>query len=254
MKVQNISGSLQTFKAGKRTYSIANNAIATVDEDIDSLADVLKGMREGRLRIVSPPATTAYAGSDAYAKFIDIDLDDVADTNSVTLGSVTFEFDANAAVTAGNVLVALGANTAAAGANLKTAINAHAALQAAGVVAAELLVTSSSLVKLIVDDPNNFISTTDSSGAGVTVSTRAAADAAGQRTTVRTFVADKTAIAVPHGLASVDGVVVSVLTSAGVVKKYDGVVTVSGRFVFLDASGSVDVANTDKVTVVAYGK
>lgn len=44
---------------------------------------------------------------------------------------------------------------------------------------------------------------------------------------------------------------VQVRTAAGLLKAYDGVTTISGRIVTLDATGSTDLAATDVVTITA---
>lgn len=262
MKVKNISGATLTFKAGKRTYTIGNNVTTTVDDTLDALNDAIAHVEAGRLELVTVPAVASYAGTPARYGYADINLNStLADADTLTIGGVVFEFDtaASNSITAGRTRVLLDAGPAHAttAAALKTAINANATLSALGLVADEIISIAANNAKLILKATGTTLIADiaiTQSGDGVDITKVNASEGVGYRTSVTKVVASAVTALVNTGLETVHGVIVTVTTSAGVSKAYNGVARISGSFVYLDDSSTVDIASTDIVNVVAYGK
>lgn len=262
MKVKNISGATLTFKAGKRTYNAANNATVTIDDTTEALNDAISNVEAGRLELVTPPAIASYAGTPSRYGYADLNLNStLADADTLTIAGVVFEFDtaASNSITAGRTRVLLDAGPAHAttAAALKTAINANSTLAALGLVADDIVSIAANNAKLILKATGDTAIadvTITQSGDGVDITKVNATDAIGYRTSVTRTVAAATTALVNTGLESVHGIVVTVTTSAGVSKKYDGVARIGGGFVYLDASGDVDIASTDIINVLAFGK
>ena len=252
MKIKNVSGSTLTFKVGKRTYVVANAATVAVDETNDSLIDI---------EIVGVPAVASFVGTPPRNGYVSVDLNTVADTNTLTIAGVVFEMDSNSTVTSGNtpVDIATGSpsQTTIAG-RLKTAINANATLSALGLVATDVITISSTNAKLQLEATGSTLIgdiTISKSGSPITLATAvAASDAVGYRTSTVVTTASASTLLVSTGLNLVTSYVISIVTSAGARKLYDGAITVGGGYLFLDATGSTDIASGDVVTIVANGK
>ncbi len=262
MKVKNISGATLTFKAGKRTYTIGNNVTTTIDDTLDALNDAIENVEAGRLELVTVPAVASYAGTPARYGYADINLNStLADGDILTIAGVVFEFDtaASNSITAGRTRVLLDAGPAHAttAAALKTAINADTTLIALGLVADEIISIAANNAKLILKATGSTVIgdiTISQTGDGVDITKVDASEGIGYRTSVTKVTATAVTALVNTGLETVHGVIVTVTTSAGVSKAYNGVARISGGFVHLDDSGTVDIASTDIVNVVAYGK
>ena len=148
-------------------------------------------------------------------------------------------------------------------AGLKAAINANSTVAALGLVCTEIINLGVDDQRLILEARGSTAIadiTISQSGDGINITKVNAADGAGFRQSVVKHTATATTALINTGLDSVDNVVVTVRTAAGAAKAYDGAVTISdtatgrGGYIFLDASGDTDIASTDVITVVAYGK
>lgn len=261
MKIKNVSGATLTFKAGKRTYSLENNATTVVDETTDSLADVIREVEGGNLELVGAPALAHYSGTPARHGYVSVDLNTVVDGNSITIAGEVFEFDDDDTVTGDNTAVDIGTGSpshATIAARLKTAVNANSVLSAIGLVADDIITLSSTNAKLILKATGSTAIgdiTISKSGSPVTLASAvAAADAAGYRAVVVKATATGTTLLLSTGLDQVYDAFVIVRTAAGARKAYDGAVTIGNGFLYFDASGDVDLANTDVVTAFVVGK
>lgn len=261
MKIKNVSGATLTFKAGKRTYSLENNATTVVDETTDALADVIREVEGGNLELVGVPALAHYSGTPARHGYVSVDLNTVVDGNSITIAGEVFEFDSDATVTGDNTAVDISTGSpshATIAARLKTAVNANSVLSAIGLVADDIITLSSTNAKLILKATGSTAIgdiTISKSGSPVTLASAvAAADAAGYRAVVVKATATGTTLLLSTGLDQVYDAFVIVRTAAGARKAYDGAVTIGNGFLYFDASGSTDLANTDVVTAFVVGK
>lgn len=261
MKIKNVSGATLTFKAGKRTYSLENNATTVVDETTDSLADVIREVEGGNLELVGAPALAHYSGTPSRHGYVSVDLNTVVDGNSITIAGEVFEFDDNATVTGDNTAVDISTGSpshATIAARLKTAVNANSVLSAIGLVADDIITLSSTNAKLILKATGSTAIgdiTISKSGSPITLASAvAAADAAGYRAVVVKATAAGTTLLLSTGLEQVYDAFVIVRTAAGARKAYDGAVTIGNGFLYFDASGSTDLANTDVVTAFVVGK
>lgn len=261
MKIKNVSGATLTFKTGNRSHVLASNAITAVDETTDSLADVVREVEAGNLELVGSPAVAQFAGTPARHGYVAVDLNTVADTNTLTVGGVVFEFDSNSTVTGTNTAVDIGTGSpshATIADRLKTAINANATLAALGLVADDIVTVSSTNAKLILKATGATAIgdiTISKSGSPITLATAvAAAESVGYRAVVVKATAAGTTLLLSTGLDTVYDAVILVRTAAGVRKAYDGAVTIGNGFLYLDASGSTDIASTDVVTAYVVGK
>lgn len=262
MKVKNISGATLTFKAGKRTYTVANNVTTTIDDTLDALNDAISNVEAGRLELVTPPAVASYAGTPARYGYADLNLNStLADADTLTIAGVVFEFDtaASASITSGNTRVLLDAGPvhATTAAALKTAINANSTLAALGLVADDIITLSTTNAKVILKATGTTLIadvTITQVGDGVDITKVNASDGLGYRTSVTKVTASATTALVNTGLESIHGFIVTLTTAAGASKLYNGLATIGGGFIYLDASGTVDIASTDIVNVVAFGK
>jgi hypothetical protein len=261
MKIKNVSGATLTFKVGKRTHSLASNATTTVDETADALSDVIREVEGGNLELVGVPAIAHYAGTPARAGYVAVDLNTVVDTNSITIAGEVFEMDDNDTVTGDNTAVDISTGSpthATIASRLKTAINANSVLSAIGLVADDIITLSSTNAKLILKATGATAIgdiTITKSGSPITLATAvAAADGAGYRAVVVKATSAGTTLLLSTGLEEIYDAFVVVRTAAGARKAYDGAVTIGNGFLFFDASGSTDLANTDVVTAFVVGK
>ena len=261
MKIKNVSGATLTFKVGNRSYVLASNATTAVSETTDSLEDVIREVEAGNLELVGAPAISQFAGTPACPGYVSVDLNTVVDENTLTVGGVVFEFDDDSTVTGTNTAVDIATGTpshATIADRLKTAINANATLSALGLVADDIITVSSTNAKLILKATGTTVIgdiTISKSGAPITLATAvAAAEAVGYRAVVVKATSAGTTMLISTGLDTVYDAVILVRTSAGVRKAYDGAVTIGNGFLYLDASGSTDIASTDVVTAYVVGK
>lgn len=261
MKIKNVSGATLTFKVGKRSYSLASNATTSVDETTDALSDVIREVEAGNLELVGAPAIAHYSGTPARDGYVSVDLNTVVDTNTITIAGEVFEMDDDDTVTGDNTSVDISTGSpshATIAARLKTAVNANSVLSALGLVADDVITLSSTNAKLILKATGTTVIgdiTITKSGAPITLATAvAAADGAGYRAVVVKATSAGTTLLLSTGLEEVYDAVVLVRTAAGVRKAYDGAVTIGNGFLYFDASGSTDLANTDVVTAYVVGK
>ena len=261
MKVKNISGSTFVFKAGTRTYSLANAATTTVDDTVEAINDVQNWIKDDKLEVVSPPLSSFFTGSPDTHSYAVVTLEsDLVDTDTLTVDSVVFEIDESAnGVTGTNVAVtaASSTNNAVTAAGLKAAINANTTLAAAGLTAEGVINLGADDQRLIIRSETTPIAdvTVTQAGDGLAITKVAAATGVGYRQTVTTFTASGTTALVNTGLNTLHNVTVIVRSAAGTTKLYDGTPTVAvgGGFVYIPAGSTVSMASTDVVTVVAYG-
>lgn len=179
----------------------------------------------------------------------------VADGETVTIGTTVFEFDTDDDVTEGNVLVDVsgGVTPAAAATALEAAINA-----------ASLAVTAKKVgtaVVVIHDLPGQTLATTETlAGGGNAWSSATLIGGTAPSDKIHVPVtqthtataADVTAGVIAMGFgAPVEAVEVSVRTAAGIPKAWVGAVTVDSHLVVVDNSGATDFAENDVVTFTA---
>lgn len=262
MKVKNISGNTLTFKAGVRTYVLNNSGETTTDDTLEAFNDAYGLYEKGLLEITEGLPALGFLGSPAREGYADLNLNStLADADTLTIAGVVFEFDtvASNSVSGTNIRVVLvdPADAPATAANLKAAINGNAHLASLGLVAEDILPIGSTNAKLIlkakgstdIDDV-----TITQVGDGVDIVKVSAESSKVHRTSVVEHTATGTTALIYTGLVEVQSASVGVKTAAGASKAYDGTITYGGGFVYLDASGDADIASTDVVTVVAYGK
>lgn len=265
MTIKNISGATFTFKVGKRSFVLADQATAIVAEDTVSIEDVVREANAGNIQIMTEPSIVQLAqyfgGTPARYGYREVDLNTVADTNTLTIAGKVFEFDADSTVTGSNTAIDIATGTPSQttiATRLKTAINADTDLIALGLVAGEILTITSTNAKLILKatDADNLIGsiTISKSGSPITLATAvAASDSIAYKQTVSNTTAAGSTLLISTGLTTITSYVISVVTSGGVVKNYDGAAVVGGGFIYLNAVGSTDLASGDVVTVIAQG-
>lgn len=269
MKIKNVSGVTKSFSLGK-VYSgtlacgpdgdLTNGATATfADGDAEAEAQVALLAAAGTIDILSAPGLKDLVPFNTYPDHILVTCGNgtakAADDDAIVIAGTTF-----------TLADASGTSVASATA-LKALINADADLAAAGVVARDVINSDGAgtdlRATLVVDisahaDPSSV--TVSSTGSGRLTIARVAAAQNVQRMTVRTTTGTlagatgATLSAVVHvGLRDVQTAFVFVRTSAGVMKAFDGVTTVSGALVAVDWSGATDIAATDTIVVFAFG-
>lgn len=258
MKVKNVSGSTLTVAVGRRTYTIANNGIQEVDESTEAYKSVSQEITKGNLQIAELPAPALFTGKPSVRGYAAIQLNTVINTDVVTVGSTTFEFEAVSpdGVTAGNTAVSIGANTQAAAANLKTAINANASLAAAGIVADDVVNVSTSRAYVIVKATGSTAIadvTVSSPDSTITITKVNAADATGLQQVAMQHTCTAAEQLVTVGLNSITDYTFWVRTAAGAIKAYDGTVIKGDGFLFFDDDGATDLAATDTIFILAFG-
>lgn len=182
----------------------------------------------------------------------------VADGETITVGSTVFEVDTNAAITAGRVAVDCsgGVTPTLFGTAFVAAFNA----QQLGLKAYKV----SANVVVIYDHnpgPGATLATTETlaganNGWGAATLVRV-----GEPTTAKNVVMQSRAANAVEDSAEVmvfafpftpTEFTVSVRTAAGVAKAWDGAATIAGNLIILTSSGTTDIDDTDVVTVTAH--
>lgn len=268
MHYKNTSGQKVTTNLGRfssEQKTIANNATAEFqDENPSSIGGPLDNLIEaqrleslGKGEVASLPKFLRLLQPTLRRGYVVVDLNTVVDGNILTIAGVNFEIDGNSTVTGSNISVTLGANTAAAAAALKTAINAHATVKLI-IKATDIIQISTSNVKLVLEAISDTLIgdiAISKTGAPITLATAVAAAIPAPLVQDHLQVtATGTDLLIKTGLKTITALNLTVFTSAGVQKLYDGkAAVVNGGSIYLDASGSVDLANTDVVWVSAWG-
>lgn len=264
MTIQNISGGTYTFKVGKRSHTLADDATVVVDESTDSIADVVRELNAGKIQVNSVPDAVQlaqfFAGTPARDGYRAITFDTLVDENTVTIGGEVFEFDDDATVTGDNIAIDIATGSpshATIAGRLKTAINANTVLTALGIVATEVFTISATNAILIVEAQGATLIgavTITGTATRVTVATAVNLSASvAYRSSIVKATAAADTLLINTGLTTIVHYVIGVVTSAGAVKNYDGTVVASAGFMYLNASGSTDLASGDVVTVTAFG-
>lgn len=260
MKVKNISGHTLSFQAGTRNYVTSNNAVAILDDNSETLNDVIEHVRKGRLEIVTLPPVAQYSGTPQLYGYAEIALGSgLADEDTLTIAGVTFEIDEAADGVEGANIAVTAADATANGVTadgLKAAINANTTLSKLGLVVDDVIKISNDDARIIIKAKGAMsIADADiSKTGGFTITETDSADSVGYRTATVKVVATSATPLINTGLDSIFATFVSVRTAAGAVKAYDGTVTIGGGFVHLGSDGDVDIAATDVIVLQAVGK
>lgn len=261
MKVKNISGGTLTFQAGNYSHTLDNNTTVTLEDTDKALNDVITHVQKGRLEIVTLPPSSQYVGTPATKGYAIIQLEsDLVDTDTLTIGSVTFEIDEAAdGVVGSNIAVtaADATDNAVTAAGLKAAINANATLDALGLKVNDIIDLGVDDQRLILEAEGDTLIgdvTISQTGDGIAITKVNAAVSAGFRESVIKVTAGAATAIVNTGLEECYDATVLVRTAAGVRKAYDGAVTIGGKFIYISDSGSTDIADTDELIIHAYGK
>lgn len=184
---------------------------------------------------------------------------DVADTETVTINGVVFEFDTvPTSVTSGrtSVDVSAGVTPTLAGTALTTAINASSCgMRAVKISASEVLVYSAS-------GSNTAFATTETlAGANNVWAAATAFGGSAQPSEVpvpvilsRVPTATEVTLQTFHFPLNFNptAVTLQIRTSAGVIRAWDGAITIAANVVSISSSGSTDIAASDVVTILAF--
>ena len=184
----------------------------------------------------------------------------VADGETITLGSEVYEIDTAAApgaVTAGNIRVDCnaGVTPAIASAAIVTAINANTRLgqTAVAISVNEVLVSTNNDNAAIGLPCAETLAGANNAWAAAAFYGGEATDVRGLRAAQRAPNAQEVAIGNMHFMFPfpVAAALVQVRTSTGAAKAWDGVTTLAGQRMTVDNSGATDWAATDMVVVLA---
>jgi hypothetical protein len=260
MKIKNVSGSTKTFQLGRRnTVALANNGTALVNDDPETMSDVLAQVRKNYLEVVEGVPASNVVTKTGVKGYKLITLDTVVDTDIITIAGVNFEFESTSGVTSGNVSVTIGANTNAAAAALKAAVNANATCAAAGAKINDVIdiATTRSILVLEAEDDTLIgdIAATESETTISIATAVNAVDPVAHLVSVTSVVPAAAEAVVVTGLNSISAVVAQVRTTAGgALVAYDGNIIINGGTIFFDDQGSVDLSTSVTLTVIAFGK
>ena len=184
----------------------------------------------------------------------------VADAETITLGSEVYEIDTAAApgaITAGNIRVDCnaGVTPAIASAAIVAAINANTrnGLTAVAISANEILVFANSDSSPITLPCAETLAGANNAWAAANFYGGEASGVRGLRAAQRSPNAQEVAIGNMHFMFpfAVNAALIQIRTSTGASKAWDGVTTISGARVSLDNAGATDWAATDVVAVFA---
>lgn len=187
-------------------------------------------------------------------------LSNVADAETITIGSEVYEIDTAAApgaVTAGNIRVDCnaGVTPTVASAAIVAAINANTklGLTALAISVNELLVFTNSDSSPITLPCAETLAGASNAWATAAFYGGETSGVRGMRAAQRLPNAQEVTIGNMHFVFpfTVNAVLVQVRSSTGAAKAWDGLTTVSGQRVTLDNSGATDWAATDTVVVLA---
>lgn len=184
----------------------------------------------------------------------------VADAETVTIGDQVYEFDtaASPTITAGRTRVDVNAaqTPTAASAALVLAINnnAQSTVAAVAISVNEILIWSKDGVGTPLTCTETLAGANNQWSAAAMYATGTNIDFRAESVGSRVPTATEVAIGNMHfrySFAVAAAIVAVRVTSTGVVKAWDGAMTISGNMVKLDNAGSTDWAATDTVTVFA---
>lgn len=182
----------------------------------------------------------------------------VADTETVTINGVVFEFDTNSAVTSGRTAVDVTAaqTPAAASTALVAAINASSCgFRAKKISDNEVLIwklnggsTAAAVAETLAGANNAWAAATCFGGADTP------AEIPTPIIVKRTPTATEVALQTMHFPLRFNPTIVQgfVQTSAGVTRAWDGAITVADNIVTMASSGTTDVSSNDVVVLLAY--
>jgi hypothetical protein len=184
----------------------------------------------------------------------------VADAETVTIGDQVYEFDtaASPTITAGNIRVDVNAaqTPTAASAALVLAINnnAQSTVTAVAISVNEILIWSKDGLGAALTCAETLAGSNNAWSAAAMYAATTNTDFRGMAMGARVPTATEVALGNLHfrfSFAVAAALVAVRVTSTGVVKAWDGAMTISGNRVTLDNAGSTDWAATDTVTVFA---
>jgi hypothetical protein len=283
MIIKNISGEAKYFgfSNGVRGRTMANNATSEVpDDNVAVFAQVQDYVARGWIQVTQGPSQASFESTLTTPAFAYIEVNGAAaDNDTVTVAGIVFEFenDPGAAVLgAYNAnLTGLdykwagdGAAAATAVATLRTAVNAHSATTGLVALAPIEYISGKYVMPLTrvdglpsaagsftMDVSGNNLA---KSGGGLTAGVTGASLLKVVKThTVVAGDVNNAVIVVPTGLTTISAVTVHVVTSAGVVKAWDGATLIrsgtGASYVVLNNKGDVDYAADDVVTVAVLG-
>lgn len=184
----------------------------------------------------------------------------VADAETVTIGSQVYEFDtaASPTITAGNVRVDVNAaqTPTAASAALVLAINnnTQSSVVAVAISVNEILIWSKDGKGAALTCTETLAGANNAWSAAAMYPSTTNTDFRGMAMGARVPTATEVAIGNMHfrfSFAVAAALVAVRVTSTGAVKAWDGAMAISGNLVTLDNAGTTDWAATDTVTVLA---
>jgi len=268
MIVKNTTGVTKSYGfANKHFVQLANGTSATISDDPDVVADAVAKANAGQLEIVGGPAASQMIGSGTAPDTIVLTINAGNGTGNgedgdyfVIEGNVLEFDDDDSLANATAISVELGANAAVSGLNLVTAVNASSALATLGVAAVGSGLGNDTQTQVVLSYTGSAaFSTIDVLANGTDLTITKLTGAAGvtrRRFAVeRTLANTTTDLIFVTDLESITSVRVTArVATTGVQRSLDGQVRVVGNVVFLDNSGSVDLAATDVVFLEAFGK
>lgn len=256
MQVKNISGRELAVKLGRQSLTLAANQTATYPDTPAAIADANRFITLGYLELITAPVANVIQGDvDVPASVLLAFTGQPTAAETITINGVVFEAVAAAEdVTEGNVAYVLGGSVAATVAALQTAVAANATLKAARISITDKITVGASDVRALVRGVDTTAVSVSEGSTNVAATTVAAVNRQGYRSVKTVVTAAATTHLFDSGLEQIIGVQVQVRSAAGAVKAYDGVVQLSDGLIYLDASGSADIASTDLITIDAWGK
>lgn len=258
MKLQNTTGSIQTVQIDLVAVPLAPNQIATFDDTPRGLQDAQRLVDQGVVAFVATEAGSNAVGSvDVPRSRLLHVTGAITDGMFVTIKGIEFEFDDDDTVTEGRTKVDLGASVREALINLGIAVAANETLasQANRIVPRGVLtVTADANEYALFESLTGVDMELDESGGPLCWTPEVLpVDVPDYVRSFRIVTATGATVKVITGLREVAHVNVSVKSAAGVIKLYNGAILTGGGLVYLDASGSNDIASGDIVAVEALG-
>jgi hypothetical protein len=268
MTVKNITGAEATLGFGKRTYTLAANAQAEVDEDPRTLKMVSQHLSKGRIEIVKGSnaldlghAAAAPSHLLIHVKAVGDDGDTITITPSGEFNQI-FEMDPTpVAAIEGATAVDIGADAATTADNLKAAINANTVLTKVGIVADEVVDNGTGeawvLVKATGSAALEDATVAASAAARIDISSVAAnPHQTVSQQVIHVAAVGDTILVLPTSLGSILHHTLVHLDVNGdpAGAQYDGTVTYFDGAIFFDDDGAADLAADDQLIVTVYGK
>lgn len=260
MKIKNETGAFLTLGLGRRVGTeLAAAQTKTVDDEPETVADAVAAAKAGTISIVEPPLGAELnfiAGTPTLAI---VAVGAPADTETLVLGTETFEIDNDATFTAGNTQIDISGSSDSIDIadGLKAAINANAVLDALGVKARETIggTNPAAAAYLIIELPSTLTHTTFAitGDTGMVVTDQDLVASKALRQWLHRQVAAATEELVVTPFDSIEDYLVLVQATTGAYKAYDGTVKKSGGSLFLNSAGTADIAATDEIVILVFG-